>query len=139
MILAIEDKSGSDLVEKIEFYKYNYELGKFELYPTSEIKFGNKIVRNVIANDINKDNIIDLIITVADTAEQLSKNKIHVYAGSKKDNFIQFDEIDNFETESGILLLDINGDNMKRILYHEKATSQTEEKRLLLSYPNNKK
>ncbi len=100
-----EDKS-----ETLLFYRYDYDnatfiqdltLPKFKTYGKGSY------IKNLIANDINDDGFLDLIVTIYNTYSSKILIEIHLYDPVE----INFNEAFKIDT-SGVFIGDFDGDRL---------------------------
>ena len=110
IIAVTKNKSFEDIITVI-YYDNIINVGTFNKFVQFEdLKFANGI-KHVIANDINNDGIIDLIIT-----DLLGVTRF--YKGNqKKGENLSFIKL-NFETTSNVTMIDLIS-NLKGFLYSE--------------------
>lgn len=108
IITACHDENTN---ESIEFYRYDYTSGDFIKHDLAKTKTytSDFKIRNLIANDINGDNLIDLIITVEDLKKQ--KDSVFTEILLLDLNTREFKRAYQIEN-SGIFVGDFNGDKM---------------------------
>ena len=95
-------------------FLYNYEEGIFQNFVYNDlISFDNETIKDLIAFDINNDNIMDIIIVTSKEDEEL--DTVYIYLGENNNN-LKFIQYSKFKS-NGILVLDINGDNKIAVLY----------------------
>jgi len=98
------------MTEHLLFYKYDYDSGIFVEDLQSEYLNFKKYpkgsyLKNLVANDINDDGYLDLIITIYNYDTDKIKNEIHLYNPNKK----YFEEVFSSDI-SGIFIGDFDGD-----------------------------
>ena len=106
MIAACRDDSGT---ESIEFYKYDYKSAEFTIdYLANTTSYTSEYqISNLIAVDINADNLMDMIITVQNIITNSTTTEIYL-----------LDRVNNKFTlayviqNSGIFLGDFDGNNL---------------------------
>lgn len=106
-------------------FTYNYDKGLFNEYNyENSISFKNELIEDLIANDINNDNILDFIVVTSNSSKEELKN-IYVYLGENNNKNIKFNQYNKFKARS-IMILDINGDNTLAILYYNEESKKRE-------------
>lgn len=115
----IVEKSEKSKDELISFYNYNYESGLFiksgiESLKIDNIKASDKIYE-IIPTSLNNDDHVDLIISTIDISNPNLLN-VYVYLGSSSTKFIFRS---SFATNSGIMVLNIDGSNYSSLLYFD--------------------
>lgn len=106
MILASKNTNGE---EELLFYKYDYDSGLFveDKFAKTKIYPRNCYIQNLVANDLNNDGHLDIVITIYDTNSEKRSSEVHIFDPDSR----IFKE--RFTTESsGIVIGDFDGDRL---------------------------
>lgn len=78
MIVAFKNL---DDTESLRFYKYVYESGDFQEESFTKTKSYEQfyIIKNLVANDLNSDGYLDLIVTVYDSFDNNYYTEVHLF------------------------------------------------------------
>lgn len=117
--VIIVEKSAGGKDELISFFNYNYESGIFiksgiESLKIDNLKSTDKIFE-IIPTSLNNDDHVDLIISTIDESKPNFLD-VYVYLGSSGTKFIFRS---SFATNSGIMVLDIDGSSYSSLIYFD--------------------
>lgn len=120
--------------DSLQFYLYDKESGKFNKDESLKqvILDENFKVRNAVAVDINKDDILDLVITVIDQTTKFVSNLIYLGKKSETGELITFTL--DFSIEEEVFIANFTGSDIS-IMYFDKSKKE----RLVLTYTEGKK
>ncbi len=106
IITACKDGKGG---ESIEFYEYEYNSAQFIKNEFAKTKSYSSefYIRNLIANDLNADNYLDIIVTIQNLNTDAITTEIHLMDGINK----KYDQVYVIE-DSGFFIGDFDGDRM---------------------------
>lgn len=125
MVICSTTDEGDEI---IEFHTYNYKKGRFEK-SSKEIRLEKgEILNNLIALDLDNNNALDLIVTVK--VREIEKHifflgSIKKSELSSQNNLLDFEEDISFDRNNyeivskGILIADLEGNNLKCILFYD--------------------
>lgn len=106
--------------EKVNFFHFSYDDGKFILDPSKTIPLKKSHILSIIANDINNDNHLDVIITIMNQETNTREVLFYLYNQSI-DNFTKYFTLEINDTN--IFVADLNGDNLLDTIYFDKTTN----------------
>ena len=97
-----------DDTETLRFYKYDYDEGKFVYVNFKNTKSYTRdfYIKNLIANDINNDGHIDLLLTIYNLWTKETTFEVHLF-----DPYSNQYKIVLSKQSTGIMLGDIDGDS----------------------------
>lgn len=100
-------ETNDDGTESIQFYQYDQNLGIFANRPYALIEdFPTGIkIKNLIANDINSDGNLDLIVTLYNQSDKSTNTQVFFYDST----LMKFKLVVTVEG-SGVFVGDFNGD-----------------------------
>ncbi len=103
--MAYKNKDES---ETLRFYKYNYEEASFELVNFRKTKNYTRdfYIKNLIANDINNDGHLDLLITVYNLWTKITTFEVHLFNPVQNEYDLVFSK-----DSTGIMIGDFDGDH----------------------------
>jgi hypothetical protein len=105
MIVTCKNEDGS---QSLQFYKYKFETGTFvrEEFTKSPITYESEFfIKNLVANDLNNDGDLDLILTVYDSFKAITFTEVYIY-DSKSYNFASILKLPT----GGVFIGDFDGD-----------------------------
>lgn len=94
--------------DRINFFIYDKTLGKFQIQELRGLSFANAYVTSVLANDLNSDGFIDLVVSVNYTSGNATDT--FVYLNNQVTGFLT--KAATITNGGGILLADLNGDRL---------------------------
>jgi hypothetical protein len=103
MIVAYKNLDDS---ESLRFYKYVYESGVFqeELFSRTKSYEQDFMIKNLVANDLNNDGYLDLIVTVYDSFDKSYLTEVHLFDETQN----AYVEVFNKKTD-GVFIGDFDG------------------------------
>lgn len=96
-------------IEKINFFIYNDQKKEFFIEDVKGLFYEDLLVTNIIANDINQDSFMDLIVTVFNPKNNKTETQINLFSESQG-IFIKIHTIK--ENNGNFFIGDFNGDRL---------------------------